>query len=77
MPFRLRRGFSWGDVVTAVVTREDDLWTVSSWIDACLDAGGDFRTLDDLLRLADTLVRDSYPPGPRRATVDLQYAIYP
>ncbi len=77
MRFRLRPGYSWGDLVTAVVVREDGLWTVSSWIDARLDAGGDFRTLDELVQVADALVRDNYPPGPRGTTAELQYAIYP
>lgn len=77
MRFRLRPGYSWGDVVTAVVVRESDGWTLSSWIDARLEAGGDFETLDELVRAADLLVQDSYPQGSRRATAELQYAIYP
>lgn len=77
MGFRLRRGFSWGNLITAVVIREDDLWAISSWIDARLDAGEDFRTLDDLLQAADRLVSDGYPIGPSRTTAELQYAIYP
>jgi hypothetical protein len=75
--FRLHPGHSWGDLVTAIVSREDHLWTVSSWIDGRLEAGGDFQTLDDLVQVADALVRESYPSGPRRTTAELQYAIYP
>lgn len=60
-----------------MVFREDDRWTVSSWIDARLEDGGDFQTLDELVEVADALVRHSYPPGPRRAAAELQYAIYP
>lgn len=77
MRFRLRPGRSWGDLVTAVVVRDDGTWSISSWIDAPLEAGGDFGTLDQLVQVADALVRDSYPPGPGRAGAELQYAIYP
>jgi hypothetical protein len=75
--FRRRPGQSWGDLVTAVVIRDGDLWTVSSWIDARLEAGGDFETLDELVRTADQFVGDSYPPGPHREVAEVQYAIYP
>jgi hypothetical protein len=57
--------------------REDDRWTVSSWIDARLEAGGEFETLDELVQAADLLVGDSYPSGPHRDDAELQYAIYP
>ena len=77
MGFRFRLGRSWGDLITAVVVRADDRWTISSWIDARLESGGDVRTLDELVQAADTLVLYSYPPGPRRSTAELQYAIYP
>lgn len=63
--------------MTAVVVREDDRWKVSRWIDAELEPGDGANTLDDVIRIADASVRDSYPPGPRRTSAELQYAIYP
>jgi hypothetical protein len=63
--------------VTAVVVREDGYWMISSWIDARLEVGGDFQTLDELVQTADALVRDSYPTKRARETAELQYAIYP
>lgn len=50
---------------------------MSRWIDAELDPGGDSGTLDEAVRTADALVRDNYPPGPRRMSAEVQYAIYP
>lgn len=77
MQFRRRPGRSWGKLVTAVVAREDERWTISYWVDAGLKAGENFDTLDALVRTGDALVRDSYPAGEGRATAELQYAIYP
>ena len=75
---RLRlRPDSWGELVTAVVVRDADIWTVSSWIDASLEPGGDFRTLDELVQTTDALVGDCYPTKPTRQSAELQYAIYP
>jgi hypothetical protein len=63
--------------VTAVVVREGEIWTVSSWIDAPLESSDEFQTLDELVRTADVLVGDSYPAEPTRQSAELQYSIYP